>query len=524
MQVSPSEEDEVVWAFARHHLLFTKDGITITRMSCPCFRKPRQLSLLKIRWADITSKTAEWHCFSGALQFCTKEATYSYKMTKAQLMKAVSAMKRRVEKPVGDRTKAFATKLRFLLEGSSRAGVSNSGMIYRKRLKWWSCRTSALYTPWNDIISTRVVRNCMSGRVTLGTKSSNYFFRGDADILTKFGVDPTNTKIVVKTTRSTSEGFYALMTSILNNNFSHMEELPGMHIHNKNAYVKATKAGIFLESEIGCCGKVVKSFIPWESLVIMRRRGRTCCRKGGFFFGDRQQAPINAGEVTTEDFVSMQKIFSETVKENGMKTSGEALQGKFRKGVTLGEDGIHERNYFVKCSCCCCCCPNVNMFVPWARIDGLRVKMSSCRCLGATLYLITEAGHSFAVMKSRNMELLWQKYDEVHQEKFGVACSEFKTFNADEKDPNKSCKLTNQSLKLCYSKGKIIEEVDLERVVGARVTKANRLEVALSLGQESVCTVLGVKLKDPLEADSLVDMIRGKAEKRKSDLKALTRR
>jgi len=302
----------------------------------------------------------------------------------------------------------------------------------------------------------------------------------------------------------------------MSNNFSHTEELPGMHIQNSTGHIKATKAGMFLDSEISCCGGFVKTFIPWGSMVTMAYRRRTCCKKAGFLIGDRLQTPVNIGVVSQEDFEEVRRIFSETVAEVGNAPPGEA-NTPAGHGMTLSQDGIyHVRK----------CCGMRRLFIPWAKIDGLVMSMGTCGCSCAKLHLITEAGHEFRVLKTGNKKLLWEKFDDIHKLKYGTSDSGGSKlrFNVNTKDDRKTCVLTNQSLRLCSGNGRRIEEVDLERVVGVRASKKkgkNAIDIALSVGQGNKCSVLSIPLEDE-QAGDVAKQIRQRATERKNRLQRTT--
>merc|ERR1712137_224737 len=288
------------------------------------------------------------------------------------------------------------------------------------------------------------------------------------------------------------------------------------HIQNSTGHVKATKAGMFLDSEVSCCGGFVKTFIPWGSMVTMAYRHRTCCNRAGFLIGDRLQTPVNVGVVSYDDFEEVRSIFSATVAEVANTTPGEA-NTPTGHGMILSQDGIyHVRK----------CCGMQRSFVPWAKIDGLVISMGTCGCASAKLHLITEAGREFRVLKTRNKKLLWEKFDSIHKWKYGTPDSDSSKlrFNVDVKDDRKTCVLTSESLRLCSENGKRIEEVDLERVVGARASKKkgkNAVDIALSVGQGNKCSMLFIPLKDAQALD-VAKQIRQRATERKNHLQRMT--
>merc|ERR1712064_229410 len=175
--------------------------------------------------------------------------------------------------------------------------------------------------------------------------------------------------------------------------------------------------------------------------------------------GDRLQAPVNVGSLDFSDFEEVRKIFLKTVAEGPARASGEAdAPGR-----------------------------------------GLTLNMGTCGCSG-NIHLIPEAGHDFKVFKSRNKDALWQKFDEIRKYKYGAlnAGSNTLCLNQDDKDDRKTCVLTDQSLRLSLKKGKKIQEIDLERVIGARAAKRGKsaIDVALNVGQgKKKCAILRIKIQ-----------------------------
>merc|ERR1712007_218650 len=184
------------------------------------------------------------------------------------------------------------------------------------------------------------------------------------------------------------------------------------------------------------------------------------------------------------------------------------------RGLTLSREGIHHLTNY---------CGKQQLFVPWSKIDGLMMCVGTCGCSGA-IHIITEAGHDFTVLKSRNRNLLWEKFDEVHGRKYGIQGSNSKDlcFNEDATDNRKTCVLTNQSLRLCLKQGKQIYEIDLDRVVGAKKRRGkDAIDIALSVGRDSKCLMLFVLVKNNL-AKAVAEEIRKRSTQRKMELKKVT--
>lgn len=506
----PPDEDEVVDARKGRRLIFTEGMLKVTSRKRCCKRV--QLEEYEIKYSNIVNTVAEWYCFSGALVITERSNDkHTFVFGKSTLMRAASALRRRTEDAVG-RQKRIATKVRMLLDDNTSVGVTDLGLVTKKRSS--CCKSTAVYVPWKAIVSTRMTRTCFSGTVTVNTKVNDGVQGDDMEPGQKFGIDYSQTTIKIKTYRSISEGLNELLTNIMSTNFSHMEEMPGMHIENSTGHVKATKAGLFLDSEISSCGGFVKTFIPWGGVATLAYKDQTCCKRARLLIGDRLQTPVNVGAVAFLDFEEIRNLFSKTVAE---LTPAEPNQPAGH-GLTLNQDGLHLVHRK-------CCCGVRRFFVPWAKIDGLMVRPGCCGCAGAQLKLITEAGQEFMVLKTRDRKLLWEKFDEVHKWKFGTPSDRNKLdFNVDAKDSRATCVLTNQSLRLCLGKGKI-KEVDLERVVGARKAKkkgVNAIEVALSLGKSNKCEKLVIPLTDDRQAEEVAKDIRDRVTDRRNYIKKTT--
>jgi len=494
-------EDEVVNARGGQRLKFTNDVIEVTNKKRCCCRKKDH----EIKYSDIQSTVVEWYCFSGALVIKTSDATHRFRFGKVKLMQAASALRRRREKPVGQQQDAVA-QVRQLLAKYPRVGVSNTGLITKKKKSCCSCVSTALYTPWTSIVAVRMTRTCCKAKITITAKLD-----GDVQGTGKgFGKDTSETTICIKGRCCAKDDLYEPLTTIMSKNFSHMDELVG--VKNKRGRIKATKAGLFLDSGKTCCGGFVKSFVPWGSMVAMMYRHRSCCKKAALMIQDRLQAPVNVGSLDFSDFEEVRKIFSKTVAEGPVRASGESdAPGR---GLTLNQEGMHYKRKY---------CSMKQLFSPWAKIDGLTLNMGTCGCSG-NIHLITEAGHDFKVFKTRNKDALWQKFDEIRKYKYGASAGGNKLcFNQDEKDDRKTCVLTDQSLRLSLKKGKKIQEIDLERVIGARAAKRGKaIDVALNVGRgKKKCAILRIKIQGT-EAGMLADDIRERSTKRKNDIKKIT--
>merc|ERR1712137_622538 len=499
--------DEVVNARGGQRLNFTKDVIEVTNKKRCCVRPKKDH---QIKYSDIQKTTIEWYCFSGALVIEDSDGKHTFKFGKVRLMQAASALRRRMEKS-GEKQTDAATKIRLLLDGYPHVGVSETGLVTKKKKS--CCTSTVAYVPWKSIVALRMTRTCFSGMITLTAKTVEDVHEGTTKA---FGKDASETIINIKIHRSTSEGLYQPLTTIMSSNFSHMEELAGMHLQNTYGHVKVTKAGMFLDSEISCCcGGFVKSFLPWGSMVAMKYRHRSCCKNASFLIQDRLQAPVNVGRLDYKDFEDVRKVFSKTVAEEPVPASGEC-DTPVARGLTLNQEGMHSKRKY---------CSTEQLFSPWAKIDGLTVNMGTCGCSG-TVHLITEAGHDFTVFKSRKKDLLWQKFDEIHKWKFGASGTGKNElcFNVDEKDSRKTCVLTDQSLRLCLKNGKTIQEVDLERVIGARASKKqkNAIDVALDVGQANKCAMLRISIQGGTEAVNVAEDICKRSTKRKNDIKKMT--
>merc|ERR1719502_1774354 len=232
-----------------------------------------------------------------------------------------------------------------------------------------------------------------------------------------------------------------------------------------------------------------------------------CCSQGGLVIGDHLQAPVNVGPVSPEDFESVRSIFSKNAGEDrgcSVKSAAKLTTPK-KQGLELKEDGIYQTT-MTRCGA-------QLVFIPWAKIGGLVVKIHRSACFHSVLYLVTEAGQCFKAMEGKNIELLWEKFDEIQAMKFGTP------------DPDaKTCILTKQSIRLCLDEGRTIVEVDLDRVVGVRdsLFGVKILEVALRMGRTNKCTVLRVELGEHENREQLCIAIREHAKQRKNYVKSLT--
>jgi len=178
------------------------------------------------------------------------------------------------------------------------------------------------------------------------------------------------------------------------------------------------------------------------------------------------------------------------------------------KGLSVDTDGVY---YDLSR----CCRRKIKTFIPWSRLDGL--KMTTAAAGRTTIDLITETGDTFRVAKTTRKKAL-EEFEKFHKAKYGAKLGEnAKEFN---KQGQFSCNLTNQSLYLSLKKGKRVLEVDLDRVIGARRSRKTHTELEVGISMGKISNVVTIPLVEGNNARELAKDIRVKAENRKKKLLA----
>lgn len=314
----------------------------------------------------------------------------------------------------------------------------------------------------------------------------------------------------IKTEAGISEQLYSALKARLSQKFAHMEELPGGNpMKSKRVMGKLTGSGIDA-TIFGTCGKESKIFTPWSNIVSVAFKHPTCCRQSCIVIEDRSIQPILLKGVTFKSFQELEKAFCEKSREDvALKSKSAAVFDEcVTKGLSVDTDGVY---YDLSR----CCRRKIKTFIPWSRLDGLR--MSTAAAGRTTIDLITETGDTFRVAKTTRKKAL-EEFEKFHMAKYGAKVGENgKEFN---KQGQFSCNLTDQSLYLSLKKGKRVLEVDLDRVIGARRSRKThtQLEVGISMGR--ISDVVTIPLVEGNNARELAKDIRVKAENRKKKLYA----
>lgn len=483
-----------------------------------------------MEWDDIQNVSVEWNCFCGGTLILKdmKGANYKFHMGKTPLLKVAAGVRRMKERQPKPHILPLAVKVRLLLENHEEVYASNSGLVAKRPHGFFISKPS--YIPWSSIVSTRVDTDCTGGKVTINAISQSEAAQPnkrrsrmelqidvDDDDDTSFSVDTTHQTIIIKTGIPTARLLHDYLTSIMSDNFAKMEELPNVHIYNKSYHAKATQSGMFLHSAVGRWGGgVTKAFIPWSSMVSMTHIPNHR-KKGQFLIHDRSEVPLDLGDVSSENFETVRDSFSNAVVESARvhgPDAGPPSTLSSKKGLCPGPAGILdvvESKGLKK-----------QLFIPWSRMDGL-VLTTGQRCSPGAMYLVTETGLCYKIEESRKMDVLWGVFDKAHDLKYGHNTATYERVFNKKDDPRFSCRLTDQSLRLCYKKGKVVVELDLERVItahqGKRGTKV--LEIATSMGQMNKSTVISLELNKDDDAMDIAEEIQSRAVSRKKSLLTL---
>lgn len=526
---APEEEDMMqnVRINGRKTLKLSKDALEVGTKKCfSGFYKFDK----SYPWKDIEKVGVNWHCFSGVLTVKLRNGeSYQFKMSKHKLVATASAMHRRIGKTKSDAPRnPVDEKIRKLLQNHAKVGVSDAGLLVKRGT---GCSAGTVLSPWNSFVSLRLSRGCHYGQITVHTvmkaspvkkKSTSTlpgvgFKSGGENLLSDSDEDDVDfyddralDKFEIKTDAGISEQLYSALKARLSEKFASMEELPGGDpIKSKKVMAKLTGSGIDA-TLFGTCGKEAKIFTPWSNVISVAFKHPTCCRQSCIVIQDRSTNPILLKGVPFNAFHNLEKAFSEKSREDvALKASGKsaaACDSCVTKGLTVDTDGV----YYELSRCCR---RKVNTFMPWSKLDGLRMDASAAG--RTTIDLITESGDTFRVAKTTNKKAR-EEFEKLHQAKYGAKVAEnAKEFN---KKGQFSCNLSDQSLYLSLNNGKRVLEVDLDRVIGARRCKKthSQLEVGISMGKLS--HIETIPLVEGNNARELSKDIRVQAEKRKKKL------
>jgi len=403
------------------------------------------------------------------------------------------------------------------------------GLMMKRRTG--CCHSGIVLSPWNSFVSIRLARGCRHGNITVHTVmkphpkkkskevwSNNGGFKdGGENLLSdddeddvEFVEDRVQDMFTIKTSATKSEQLYGVLKARMSENFGDMEELHGVYpMKSKKVMGKLTTAGIDA-TMFSACAKEAKVFTPWDNIISVAYKYPTCFRQSCVVIEDRSSMSIVLKDVSLKSFQDIERTFSKKSKEDAeLKTSQKAIENigtSASAGLEVLEDGIHYDQSHR-------CRRRIRTFIPWSKLDGLRMTTSS---LGrTTMELVTETGDSFQVAKTTKRKA-WLEFDNLHKAKYGVDASEnVKVFN-EMKDERYSCKLSDQSLFLSLNKGASNIELDLDRVVGARRSKNAHTQLDIGVSMGKLNDVIQVPLLKGYNARELAREIREQAEKRKS--------
>jgi len=494
----------------------------------------------------------------GTISFKVKTGeTHVFQMSKSKLLQVTALIQMRMEACTNTLSKTHAAKVRKLLQKNTDYGVSDMGFLTKER--GCCCKNRVISLPWTSIVSIRMVKNCSGGQVRIGTvsdvvarrplqemgkvtKSSrgNYEPEEVSKHDEEFKRNLSHRSITFKLYRSTAEALYEDLSAIMCEERKDMDEED--YIHTQLSHTRTTNAGMRIETKDGHCGGFSKVFIPWGSVNSITHTTKRNNKEVSFHVHDRLQEKTDLGLGKFKDYEKLRSLFSAKVAEFKVPTDQtvnlEELVNKLgaKRGLAPMPDGIHELRKMWNQTV-------MRTFVPWSRFDGIVVDLGGC-CKHGTVCLVTESGERLQVAHTAKTDLLWEIYEQFRLMKYGKIkygngsedevndetdaltfndnADKHKTVNDDvderREGERKSCKLTNESLKFCMKKGRIIEEIDLERVIDARrssETNKKQLEVAFSVGITKSSRIEKLPLNENDDAEKLAYEIKRRAEARK---------
>jgi len=359
-------------------------------------------------------------------------------------------------------------------------------------------------------IPPKKVRKAQS--VTSGHRHAGESLLSDSDMddVTFEGAEIKDTA-KIQVTEPVSEALFSAIQIRMSRSFEEGDEVPGTQITTDFVRGKVTRAGIFatMFTGSGCFNLERKFFIPWSSVVSLKYRHATCLNKASLDIQNRSESLVHLKNVSFDSFQVLKEVFaevtSEVAAEEGDQVPDVLVGGA--KGLDIQSNGVH-------CNKGCCCC-KVATFTPWARIDGLLFENTT---VGGKVSIVSEMGEVQQIARTTT-NTAWSIYDAVLKMKYASSSDDALIFNP-VKDARRSCKLTDHSVKVSLHKGKLVKEVDLERVVGARRGQRSHteLEIAVSLSKGETFEVIKVPLNETENARVLATAICEKVARRKEIL------
>jgi len=309
-----------------------------------------------------------------------------------------------------------------------------------------------------------------------------------------------------------SEALFSAIQIRMSRSFEEGDEVPGTQITTDFVRGKVTRAGIFatMFTGSGCFNLERKFFIPWSSVVSLKYRHATCLNKASLDIQNRSESLVHLKNVSFDSFQVLKEVFADVTSEVAT-TEGDQVPDLLVggvKGLDIQSNGIH-------CDKGCCCC-KVATFTPWARIDGLLFENTT---VGGKVSIVSEMGEVQQIART-NTNAAWSIYDAVLKMKYASSSSDDALIFNPVKDARRCCKLTDHSVKLSLHSGKLVKELDLERVVGARRGQRTHteLEIAVSMSTGETLEVIKVPLNETENARLLATAICEKVARRKEIL------
>jgi len=404
--------------------------------------------------------------------------------------------------------------------------------MLRRRTGCWTA--GIVFAPWDTLTSIKLSRRCYTGTITLDTvlkrkppESSHRHWRArggtrregesllsdsDMDDI-ELDDDRDNEVITIRGGAMDSEHIYHSLSRRMCAKFADMEERKDAQvIHSNCVSGKITDAGIF--ATISARFSEKKVFIPWRSVISVVYKFPTCMRSSSLVIEDRSGTPTEFKGVDEEVFQDLSRIFSDmTLEDTALKHGREAQQPESDQKSTdlaVWSDGVHDNRAR-------CCRRRSKLFIPWSKIDGLVFKTTK---IGGRVFVVTETGQEVQMADTTTYKA-WAEYDRLHTMKYGPPelYDSVITFN-EAKEQHKSCRLSSQSVKVTLNKGKVVKEIDLERVIGARRGRKSHkeLEIGAGIGHRSKCMLISVPLVNKENARQLAKDISLYAERRKQKL------
>jgi len=372
--------------------------------------------------------------------------------------------------------------------------------------------------PWNSLACCSLARGCHTGAVCIdavlkivrhekprqksfSSESGGWRKEGesllsdsDGDDI-QFCNDKSRESFSIRGPATFSDIFFSIVQRRVAGDFANMGELPGPPLHSKTISGRIAMAGVFM-TQYGCFGHEHKTFLPWRSVISLshnfNRSRITNFNRSRIIIQNISRRPLVLNGISYEAYEVMKNAFSAATSDKSAYTTP-----KNSSAEESAEWGSSSWS----------CSQKTTTFMPWSSLYGFEIVDN----MGfGKLFFISEIGDRYKAVRALSSTVR-RVYERLRDLKYSDP-TDAMVFNKSA-DQRKCCIVTDESITLSLNKGRLIKQIDLKRVLGARRSRKchKEIEIAIIWGQRNKMEIIKVPVADDENARRIAEDIHQRA-------------